>query len=139
MSASTSLKAATTLGGALLLALGLSVQTASAGIPTVRWDATDTVADVVGAHAWGATGPGPVGDTYTVTVNIKDTKADSHGARVNIRAASADGSVTLVSVSASGEGVTAADSFTLWGPVTVQECLTEQGVDYVCGEPYRIV
>ncbi|MFE6038975.1 hypothetical protein [Streptomyces sp. NPDC056452] len=138
MSVTTSLKAAATVATASLFAFGLSAQTATAAVPPTTWNATGTVADVVGAHAWGTFATGPAADTYVVDANIKDTKADGHGARVNIRAASSNGSVVLVSVSASGEGVTAEESFTLKAPITVQECLTEKGADYVCGEPYRI-
>ncbi|MGW2280386.1 hypothetical protein [Streptomyces sp. NPDC001770] len=127
--------------GAVLAATAvatLSTGAANAAVAITSWNATGTSADVVGAHAWGTFTPGPAVGTYVVHANIKDTKADSHGARLNLRG-SCDGScVSLVSVSASGVDVENADDFTLKAPITVQECLTEAGVDYICGEPYEI-
>ncbi|MCX5395704.1 hypothetical protein [Streptomyces sp. NBC_00102] len=116
----------------------LSTGTADAAVILTTWNATDTPADVVGAHAWGTLAPGPALGTYVVDAQIKDTKSDSHGARVNIRSACDGSCVSLVSVSASGVDVTNTDDFTLKAPITVQECLTEAGVDYICGEPYKI-
>jgi FlaG/FlaF family flagellin (archaellin) len=129
--------------GALLavtaaVGFSLSTGTANAAIPPTSWNATGTTADVVGAHAWGTITPGPAAGTYVFHAAIKDTKADSHGARVNLRAACEGDCVSLVSVSTSGLDTTNSDDFTLKGPVTVQECLTEAGVDYICGEPYTI-
>ncbi|MFD6275571.1 hypothetical protein ACFWFI_08365 [Streptomyces sp. NPDC060209] len=118
-------------------ALALATAPGHAAAAT-SWNATGTVADVVGAHAWGTISAGPSAGTYTVTANIKDTKADSHGARVNLRAACDGSCVTLVSVSASGLDEVRTGSFTLRAPITVQECLTEAGVDYICAEPYTI-
>ncbi|MFF9914905.1 hypothetical protein [Streptomyces sp. NPDC013457] len=119
--------------------ISLCAGTANAAAPETPWDATGTAADVVGAHAWGSITPGPAAGTYQVNATIKDTKADSHGARVNLRASCDDGCASLVSVSASGLNTTSSQTFTLKGPVTVQECLTEAGVDYICGEPYTII
>ncbi|MGW2840999.1 hypothetical protein ACWCWD_24775 [Streptomyces sp. NPDC001493] len=116
----------------------LSTGTADAAVIITTWNATDTPADVVGAHAWGTLTPGPALGTYVVNAQIKDTKSDSHGARVNIRSACDGGCVSLVSVSASGVDVENTDDFILKAPITVQECLTEAGVDYICGEPYKI-
>lgn len=116
----------------------LSTGAADAAVALTAWNATGTSADVVGAHAWGTLTPGPAVGTYVVHANIKDTKADSHGARVHLQA-SCDGTcASPVGVSASGVDVENADDFTLKAPITVQECLTEAGVDYVCGEPYKI-
>ncbi len=77
--------------------------------------------------------------TYSVGATVKDTADDGRGARVNIRSRSGDGGEVLTSVSASGQGAVTKDSFTLIGPVTVQECLTDGGVDVVCGQPFRII
>ncbi|MFB8030893.1 hypothetical protein ACFQ6U_35470 [Streptomyces sp. NPDC056465] len=139
MPVTTALKTSVTLTAAALLTAGLFAQTAGAAVAQNPWAAAGTVADVAGVQATGTWLAAPEIRTYSVGATVKDTADDGYGARVNIRSESGDGGEVLTSVSASGKGAVTKESFTLIGKVSVQECLTDQGVDVVCGEPFRII
>ncbi|MEU1056962.1 hypothetical protein [Streptomyces sp. NPDC005876] len=115
-------------GAALMVSILGGTANAATG-----WTAQYTSADVVGAHAWGTI---EEGERYILNVNIKDTKSDSHGARVRIRTTYADGGVREENLSASGLNDVQS---TTWNYAAsaykfeVKECLTEGGVDYDCG------
>ncbi|GAA3537731.1 hypothetical protein GCM10022295_19920 [Streptomyces osmaniensis] len=120
------------------LGIGVSAGTANAAS---SWNLQYTQGDLVGAHAWGTVSLS--GGRYHVKVNIRDTKADSHGARVYLRATYQDGwggDRTEV-LSASGSG--AENSYTWNFDDTVswfeaKECLTEQGADWTCADYSKI-
>ncbi|MFC8230097.1 hypothetical protein [Streptomyces sp. NPDC057287] len=139
MPVTTALKTSVTLAAAALFTVGLLAQTAGAAVAENPWTAAGTVADVAGVQATGTWIAAAEIRTYSVGVTVKDTADDGYGARVNLRSETADGGEVLTSVSASGKGVVTKDRLTLFGRVTVQECLTAQGVDVVCGEPFRII
>ncbi|QUH02401.1 hypothetical protein HUO13_17760 [Saccharopolyspora erythraea] len=115
-------------GAAMLVAV--SAGTAHAA---TNWNAQNTPADIVGAHAWGTIDDA---ERFILRVNIKDTAGDSHGARVYVRVTYADGGTRSENLSASGKGVT---NSTTWNFASsarkfeVQECLTEGGAKYECG------
>jgi len=132
-------KISAALAAAALLTVGLFAQTAGAAVAQNPWTAAGTVADVAGVQATGTWIAAAEIHTYSVGATVKDTADDGRGARVNIRSRSGDGGEVLTSVSASGQGAVTKDSFTLIGPVTVQECLTDGGVNVVCGQPFRII
>lgn len=123
------------VSAAAALLVGGTTGTASAA---TNWDATYTDADIVGAHAWGSL---DVADRFFLRVNIKDTQADGHGARVYVRTTYADGGTRLESLSASGSGAT---NSTTWNYASsarkfeVQECRTEGGAKYDCARWHTI-
>ncbi|GGX70057.1 hypothetical protein [Streptomyces minutiscleroticus] len=112
------------------LMVGVTGGTANAA---TGWTAQYTSADMVGVHAWGTIDDG---ERYILNVNVKDTAADSHGARVRIRTTYSDGGVREENLSASGLNAVRSTTWNYAANATrfqVKECLTEAGVDYACG------
>lgn len=121
-----------------VLALGATAGTAQAA---TSWTTQHTQGDVVGAHAWGSVSLS--GGRYHVTVNIRDTKSDSHGARVYIRAYYQDGWGGDRPEVLSASGLNKENKFTWNFDDTTswfeaRECLTEAGADYTCGSWTKI-
>lgn len=112
-------------------ALLLGGMSGMAGAAT-NWDATGTSADIVGAHAWGTI---DAADRFILKVTLRDTKGDSHGARVYVRTTYADGGTRLENLSAAGAGATKSKTWNYASSARkfqVQECLTEGGATYDC-------
>lgn len=133
-------RAAVALAGGSLALLAVVAATGHAHAATNNWNAQFTDADVVGAHAWGTVEFGffPGGDSVEqakITINVRDTATDSHGARAYLRVRSNwDGSI-LKSASVSASGKDDVDSTYVlvprngYGDIMVRENLTEQGAD----------
>ncbi|WP_435214075.1 hypothetical protein [Streptomyces sp. bgisy034] len=93
-------------------------------------------------HAWGTVSLS--GGRYYAKVNVRDTKADAHGARVYLRATDQDGwggDTGPRSRSASGSGTENGCTWNFDDTVSwfeAEECLTEQGSDWTCADHSKI-
>ncbi|MFD7685573.1 hypothetical protein [Streptomyces sp. NPDC059781] len=127
-------------GAALVVGLGSSPAAAA----TTSWAGNDSSAsDIVGVHGWGEV----TYDSEWVNIyyNVKDTKADGHGARLWVRICNPDRCVYDDTYDRTGS----ADSLygsDMWGKyrwdvtsIAVQECLTEGTTDYDCAPGWQRV